>query len=506
MEPTHPSLLAVGRFGLGASKDGPPSDPRAYVDRQLDVSLPSYQGELRDTPGQLRTMVERRQYQREKINEKVAANREAKRKGEASAGGGDMADGEMAAAANEMAPGGGMAGDDDMAMDDGMARRKKRDKRRGEFDIDMTGVAKANNRAEDFHAWLESVRDSPCPYQERLALYWGNHFTVAAVKGKVAITVGPFQREVVRPNVVGSFHDMLVASTTHPSMIFYLDNERSIGPKSKVGQRGKRGINENLAREVLELHTLGADGGYTQADVTSFANVLSGWTVDLNPESDACGTTVFKEAWHEPGAKTVLGKRYADDGEGQLRAILKDLAEHPSTARHVSRRFARAFVADEASPALLAALERSFEDTGGDLKALARTLARHDEAWTAQPAKLRPPIEFVASVARLLGATPRPPVPYVALVAMGQPYLTAPSPKGWSDDDDAWATSDGIKTRLDWAQDLSARHADRLNMKQLVDTQLAGLLSDETRTAVLRGESQEQALTLLLLSPDFQRR
>ncbi|GBD47399.1 DUF1800 domain-containing protein [Methylopila sp. Yamaguchi] len=504
MEPTHPSLLAVGRFGLGVSKDGPPSDPRADVERQLDVALPSYRGELRDTPGQLRTMVERRQYQREKINEKVAANREAQRKGgadvaAAGTGGGEMAGGEMAA-------GGGMAGDGDMAMDGGMDRRQKRDKRRGEFDIDLSGVAKANNRAEDFHAWLEAVRDSPCPYQERLALYWGNHFTVAAVKGKVAITVGPFQREVVRPNVLGSFHDMLVASTTHPSMIFYLDNERSIGPKSKVGQRGKRGVNENLAREVLELHSLGADGGYTQADVTSFAKVLSGWTVDLNPESDACGTTVFKEAWHEPGAKTILGKRYADDGEGQLRAVLKDLAEHPSTARHVSRRFSRAFVADDASPALLTALERSFTDTNGDLKALARTLVRHDEAWSTPPAKLRPPIEFVASVARLLDATPRPPVPYVALVAMGQPYLTAPSPKGWSDDDDAWATSDGIKTRLDWAQDLSARHADRLNMKQLVDTQLAGLLSDETRTAVLRGESQEQALTLLLLSPDFQRR
>ncbi|MBE9606590.1 DUF1800 family protein [Acetobacteraceae bacterium H6797] len=456
MDKPQPLAVVSGRFGLGprAGSSVRESDPRSAVEAQLAQALPTMVG-LPTAADQVATMQRRRRAAAEINREKVAQSR-----------GEQMPD-----------------------------RRERR-----------TPIPRTVQRDEELAAWLANVVDSPSPLQERLALHWGNHFTVSAVKGKVGVTVGPFQREVIRPHVLGRFHEMLVSAVTHPSMLFYLDNDVSVGPDSMVGKRKQSGLNENLAREVLELHTLGADGGYTQQDVTSFAAVLTGWLVDLNVNSPTCGQTIFDPHRHQPGPKKVLGKTYPEDGRDQLMAVLADLAAHPATAKHVTRRFARSFVTDELPPAMATALERRFLETRGDLGDLARTLVRRDEAWSLPLTKMRPPIEFMAVASRLIGKPPSPPSPDLALVAMGQPFLAPPSPKGWPEEDDGWVTSDGVKTRLDWSQNLANSHAEGVDIKALVNGPLRPMLSDETRSTALRGESREQALTLLLMSPDLQRR
>lgn len=462
MDKPHPLRVATGRFGLGLRGDEtvPPGDLRGHIEAQLDLPLPAAGEGLAGTTEQLRRMQERRPII-------AARNREKAR-----AAGGEM----MAAAPAAMTP---------EAPDT---------------------VPRPVARGDELLAWLGGTVHTPAALPERLAMFWGNHFTVSAVKAKVNLTGGPYLREAIRPNVTGSFHDMLVAAVTHPAMLFYLDNDSSVGPDSRIGQRKKQGLNENLAREVLELHTLGVGGGYTQADVTTFAMVLTGWYVDLDLRSDRCGMTAFDERRHQPGPKKLLGKTYPDSGPDQLMAVLSDLAVHPSTAKHVATRLARSFVAEQPPPRLVEALAASFRNSGGDLKMLARTLVRSEDAWSAPAVKLRSPTEFLLATARLLGEVPKPPPPGVALVAMGQPFITAPSPQGWSDGDDAWATSDGIKTRLDWSQEIAARHAGKLDIAGLVNERLKPMLTDEARTAVLRAETREQALTLLLMSPDFQRR
>lgn len=456
METPNPLAVQWGRFGLGPTTGASAGDARAAVEAQLSRRLPTADT-LPTAAQQIVTMQEKRLYAAERNKEKVAESR------------------------------GMTASDTSPRPPAGPAPR---------------GV----QRDQELASWLSGVIGGSPPLQERLALHWGNFFTVSAVKGKVGVTVGPFQREAIRPHLSGRFHDMLVASTTHAAMLFYLDNDVSVGPDSMVGQRKKSGLNENLARELLELHTLGVDGGYSQQDVTNLAAVLTGWIVNLNINSPSCGETMFDPRRHQPGAQRILGKTYADTGRDQLMAVLTDLARHPATARHVARRLARSFVGDKASPALIATLERNFHETDGDLPTLARVLVRQDECWTTPLAKMRPPLEFMALTSLLIGRVPEPPPPDLALVAMGQPFLAPPSPKGWAEEDGAWVTSDGMKTRLDWTQNVANRHAEELDVKALINGPLKPLLSDETRSAVMGGESREQALTLLLMSPDLQRR
>ncbi|MDQ6681179.1 MAG: DUF1800 domain-containing protein, partial [Pseudomonadota bacterium] len=272
----------------------------------------------------------------------------------------------------------------------------------------------------DARSHLASAALATRPFAERLQLFWANHFTVSLLKGSARGLVGAFERDAIRPHIAGSFAALLTASTTHPAMLRYLDNAQSAGPNSQVVAREKRragradetprvtGINENLAREVLELHTLGAasgrgagvDGrGYTQADVTAFAGVLSGWRVGQN---DLDAALPFDPNWHEPGPKTVLGKRYAE-GPDALREVLHDLAAHPATARFVSTKLARHFVADEPPAALVERLAQTWLRAGGDLASVYRELVRSPEAWAPQQAKLKRPEEFVISTVRVLG-------------------------------------------------------------------------------------------------------
>jgi len=361
---------------------------------------------------------------------------------------------------------------------------------------------------------------TPAGFRERWTLFWANHFTVSATKGQVAPIVGSFEREAIRPYVFGRFEDMLMASSRHPAMLLYLDQAASIGPNSQAGQRRKVGLNENLAREIMELHTLGVDGGYSQADVTEFARALTGWSVSRGREGAAAGlagasdpgetgTFMFRPFTHEPGQRRVLGKAYAEGGEGQGQAVLHDLAYHPATARHVARKIAAHFVADDPPPALVGRLETSFRTSGGRLDKLAETLIDSPEAWQPQAAKFKSPYEFLVSSWRVAGAAPDldQPQRFVgSMTALGQRPFSPNSPKGWPDTAAEWAAPDGIIKRMAWAEQAGGVMAQTLDPGESARQALGARLSPEAATAIARAETRREAFAVLLMSPEFQRR
>ena len=356
------------------------------------------------------------------------------------------------------------------------------------------------------------------PFAERLQLFWANHFTVSLAKGSTRGLVGAFERDAIRPHIAGPFEALLFASTTHPAMLRYLDNVQSAGPNARVVERAARaaardgrsprvtGLNENLAREVLELHTLGAEsargaGGYTQADVSAFARVLTGWRI-APQEPDP--TRRFDPAWHEPGPKTLLGKSYPE-GPQALRDVLHDLALHPATARHLATKLARHFVADDPPPALVERLARSYLAQGGELAPVYRELVRADEAWSATPAKLKTPEEFVVSTLRLLGRNDVG-AGAAGIGTLGQRVQAAPSPAGWSDRAADWLGPDAVWKRVEWATRVADRLGGSIDARALAARSLGPLLADATRLQIERAADGPQALALLLLAPEFQRR
>ncbi len=359
---------------------------------------------------------------------------------------------------------------------------------------------------EEAKARIDAALGAELGLVERLVWFWSNHFCVSADKGGVRPLCGAYEREAIRAQVLGRFADMLLAVESHPAMLVYLDNARSIGPDSVAGRNRGKGLNENLAREILELHTLGVRAGYTQDDVTSFAKVITGWTVfppKQNPERG--GEFVFNPRMHEPGPQRVIGTSYADTGVDQGRAVLLDLARHPATAKHVAEKLARAFVADAPPPPLVERLAKRFLDTDGDLKVVAKTLVSAPEAWAAPREKLKTPGEWIVSALRATGVTPPDIRPVLqAHNLLGQPLWRPPAPKGFPDDSAAWM--DGLAERLDIANQLARRVAPLVDPEGAVDLALGPLASPETRQAVARAESRPQALALLLMAPEFQRR
>ena len=389
----------------------------------------------------------------------------------------------------------------------------------------------------DVRARLVTAALSTRPFNERLALFWANHFTVSLTKGSLRGMVGAFEREAIRPHIGGPFQTLLQAAVSHAGMLRYLDNDQSAGPRSAIVQRLARrargaderppritGLNENLAREVLELHTLGVAGGgtvyggwggYTQADVTAFAAVLTGWRVSQTQpqaaqamfDESSAQASRFDPAWHEPGAKSVLGRNYAAGPEA-LNAVLADLARHPSTARFLSFKLARHFVADTPPAALVLRMEQAYLQSAGQLPALYRALIDSPEAWLPQPAKLKTPEEFVVSSVRLLGlgeqAFDRPPDGGISM--LGQRVHTARSPAGWPDLAEEWLGPDAVWKRVEWATRVADRVGRRVDARALARTSLGPLLTEDTARQIERAADGPQALALLLLAPEFQRR
>jgi uncharacterized protein (DUF1800 family) len=357
---------------------------------------------------------------------------------------------------------------------------------------------------KEAQARFDEAANAKIGFVERLVWFWSNHFCISA--DKIPAMAGPYEREAIRPHVLGHFADMLQAVESHPAMLFYLDNVQSMGPDSVAGINRDKGLNENLARETLELHTLGVRSGYSQTDVTNFAKVLTGWTWIQPSEPVYGGEFAFVERMHERGDQTVLGKRYPDNGVEQGRAVLADLARHPATARHIAQKLAAHFVADEPPPSLVAKLEKTFLDTGGNLKDVAKSLVLADESWTAQRTKLKPPSAWLVSIARITDAQASMPIGRVlgTQAMLGEALWRPPAPNGYPDTESAWI--DGVPRRLDIADDYAGRLANNVDPLALVDSALGPLASADTRETIARAESRKQALALLVMAPEFLRR
>jgi uncharacterized protein (DUF1800 family) len=362
------------------------------------------------------------------------------------------------------------------------------------------------------------------PFLERLTQFWTNHFAVSVDKIAVLGLAGAMEREAIRPRVTGHFQDLLLAVEKHPAMLLYLDNPASIGPNSRaarfVGKRGngrKVGINENLAREILELHTLGVDGGYTQTDVTTFAQAISGWSIGgqdngrrlakLGVDNGTPGEFLFREVFHEPGAKKVFGKSYGDDGLRQGEAILRDLAMRKETARHISTKLARHFIADDPPKAAVDRITHAWLDSRAHLPTVYEALVESPEAWEQPLAKFKTPADYIYSSYRALGIPLREKrralQPFEAL---GQRNLMPGSPAGWPDASADWDGSSALLKRIAWADVVAQRMGDARNARDLAPQLLGATLTDDTAKAIARAESGAQALTLLMASPEFMRR
>ncbi|MDB5785760.1 DUF1800 domain-containing protein [Caballeronia mineralivorans] len=370
-----------------------------------------------------------------------------------------------------------------------------------------------------------SALQTPTPFVERLVVFWSNHFAVSVEKPPVAMLAGSFEAEAIRPHVLGRFEDILVAVERHPAMQIFLDQARSVGPDSPAAERAaarnperKPGLNENLAREIMELHTLGVRSGYDQNDVTEFARALTGWSIGAmggvgagagaqRYNAAAPGQFVFRQQLHEPGTRTIMNRQYDQRGEQQALAVLHDLAASPATAQHIAGKLARHFVADTPPPALVDRLASVFSATNGDLPSVYQVLIDSPEAWSPVDAKFKTPWDWTVSSLRGLGLNNIGNMQIAPLLTqLGQPVWRPGSPAGYDDIAASWAAPDALVRRVEMAQRFAARVGDTLDARTLGNQLLAGSLGDATASELSRAESAPTALALLLVSPDFQRR
>ncbi len=386
-------------------------------------------------------------------------------------------------------------------------------------------------------ASLREAIETDRPFVERLTRFWTNHFAVSVDKAVVLGLAGSFEREAIRPHVLGTFTELTLAAEQHPAMLLYLDNQTSIGPDSPVALRVARrrpdarlGINENLAREIMELHTLGVGSGYTQADVTTFAKVISGWSIGGGLgrlSGGAPGRFMFRPMLHEPGPQVILGRRYDQEGLEQGVAVLTDLSLHPATARHIATKLARHFIADDPPPAAVARLAHAFSSSGGDLKTVYRALIHSREPWTHPLAKYKTPSDYVISTYRGFaqsggedhaahggadrdfdrdadGGVDRG--AFAAVNLLGERPWSPGSPAGWPDRSSDWDGASALLQRIRWADALGERLGSLYDARSLAPELLGATLGSETRTAIAHAASAAQALTLLLSAPEFLRR
>ena len=359
------------------------------------------------------------------------------------------------------------------------------------------------------------------PLLERLVYFWSNHFAVSVDKLAVLGVAGSLEREAIRPHVLGRFQDLLLAVERHPAMLLYLDNQQSTGPGAPLARRAaargrERGLNENLAREILELHTLGVDGGYSQADVTSFARVLTGWSVGAGRNllsGEAPGEFRFRPLLHEPGAQALLGRRYAEAGSAQGEQVLRDLAQSSATAQHIATKLARHFIADEPPASAVARIARAFERSDGDLPTVYTALIEADESWQSCFVKYKTPLDYLCSTYRALGtpltaslADEQDARPLAAYQLLGQRTFAPGSPAGWPDRSADWDGAGALLKRIELAEVLGQRLGGMVDVAALARELWGAALSVETQRALARAASGAQALTLLLTAPEFMRR
>ncbi|WP_447756159.1 DUF1800 domain-containing protein [Sphingopyxis fribergensis] len=478
--------LAASRFGLGRRFDDPAiTDAQAWLTRQL--------GDYDPAPAAIAALAQRQAIAADYIEyqeERQAARRQ-----------GATNDAALSDAGN------GVARIDAVAD----VRRQSR-------------LTIRRHYADAAAARLSAAVATPTPFPERLVYFWANHFAVSADKQAVIGFAGNYENEAMRPHIMGKFADLLIAAVRHPAMLLYLDQAQSFGPESpfatRVRGRGKGkapGLNENLAREILELHTLGVRTGYTQADVTSFAKALTGLTVAglgrgvgqrLMPADARPGATLFIDRLHEPGAQTILGTRYDDSGAKQAEAVLRDLAIHPATARHLATKLARHFTADEPPTALVDRLSDNFLQTGGDLPSLYRTLIASPEPWAKGPAMFKSPWDWTVSMLRGLKTPALGERQNVAAMftQLGQPIWRPGSPAGYDDLVATWAGSAALMQRVELASRVAGRIGDRADARQLAPLILADALPPETGQAIARADSPGQGIAMLFASPAFLRR
>lgn len=408
------------------------------------------------------------------------------------------------------------------ATGDERARREARQR--------VVGIHTAEARAA-----LQQRLTSERPFIERLVAFWSNHLCVsAASKLPVAALAGAYERDVIRPHVLGSFEEMVLASARHPAMLLYLDNAQSIGPSSSAaslagaarGGNAQRGLNENYARELLELHTLGVNGGYTQQDVTELARVLTGWSVaGLQPERararpgmrpgrrplqqrDAGGGAIrftFDERLHEPGARTVLGARYDEGGVDQGERVIRALCRHPSTAHFVATKLVTHFIADEAPAAAVDHVARVFSETNGDLRAVAMSLVDRPEAWQPELRKFRTPQDWLVAMLRAVVAPQAGDAIGQVLRQLRQPLWSPQSPKGFGDTTVEWADPDSLLNRAEFARTVTRRLMTRnVDARTLLDT--IDVASTDPIHTMLTGNSTTAAdrVALVFAGPSFQ--
>lgn len=362
---------------------------------------------------------------------------------------------------------------------------------------------------------------SDTPFMERLTHFWANHFAVSTEKFQVAGLAGTMEFDAIRPNLLGSFHDLVLAVERHPAMLLYLDQAQSVGANSTIGARvaargvRKVGLNENLAREIMELHTLGVRTGYTQADVTEFAKALTGWTVAglrggaqrRMIDDEAPGSFLFVEEMHEPGDRTIMGKRYKQDGVRQAAAIIDDLTRSPATARHVATKLARHFTGDTPPSALVSNLAEAYQKTNGNLPSLYRVLIESRECWSPAPAKFKSPWDWTVSALRAVNLQSLNGAQIANLTKqLGQPIWRPGSPAGFDDIDAAWAGPDAIMKRVDAAARLADRAGPSADVRALAARVLAGSAGPDTLTAISRCASPVEGAALMLVAPEFMRR
>ena len=310
---------------------------------------------------------------------------------------------------------------------------------------------------------LQQAKVLRAVYSERqldevLADFWMNHFNVYASKGPERFLVGAYERDVIRPRAWGRFEDLLAATAKSPAMLFYLDNWLSSDPDAMTFMRRSRGLNENYAREIMELHTLGVDGGYTQKDVTEVARALTGWTI-AGLRGDGEPRFAFNARLHDRGDKTILGRKVRGGGQEEGEQLIHMLATHPQTARFISYKLARRFVADDPPPALVDRAAQTFRRTDGDIRAVLTTIVTSPEflAPAARAVKIKTPLEFVVSAVRASGAevaSARELARRIAL--MGMPLYQQQPPTGYKDTADAWVSTGGLLARMNLASDLAS--------------------------------------------------